>query len=339
MPEEHIDVIATTISGSISDWAKVGRIVPLFRTCGLRDVDLHVVDTHGAARDLTRCQVRSGTRTVIAAGGSGTFNSVIEGCIDAAVPLSDLTLGFLRKGSADLLGKALGMPDEITCAIEVIAESLARRRTVPCDVIGVRQGRDPGHARHFVGYAGAEIFGRIPHYTENRFIKYYKGLLGQFFGDLGPFFVGASLAVLEKSWRSLVQSPVPWEVYIDGQVVAVNVYQAMIILNGDLGPDLPFARSVALGSGDFHLFAFRDLGALRLLAQFRNAWNVSVLDRAERFGLEHYRVGRILRLRPRSDRPFPVNVDGSTMSCAPWVDFSIIDQVRLLSAHVAPAAI
>ena len=39
-----IDVIATTVSGSISDWGKVERIQPLFKERGFNDLHLHVVE-------------------------------------------------------------------------------------------------------------------------------------------------------------------------------------------------------------------------------------------------------------------------------------------------------
>ena len=39
----ELPVIATTISGSVRDWGKVERIVPLFRAHGRSDVTLHVV--------------------------------------------------------------------------------------------------------------------------------------------------------------------------------------------------------------------------------------------------------------------------------------------------------
>ena len=334
MPDEQIDVIATTISGSIADWAKVDQIIPLFNEFGRTRVALHVADTHRLARELTGRQVTAGTRIVISAGGSGTFNSVLEGCIDSGIPLSEVTLGFLRKGSADLIGKVLGMPDEIRPAVKVFVDSLAHQRTVPCDVIAVSDGRNPDEERHFVGYAGAEIFGYIPHYTESRFIKYYKGILSQLFGDLGPFFVGASLAVLEKSLRTIGRRRVLWDISVDGRMAATNAYQAMIIVNGDLGPDLPFAQSVTLGSGDFHLFALRDIGTRHLPAQFRHAWDASVLDQTQRSGFEHYRVQRSLRLQPRTEDLFSLNVDGATMSCAQWADFRIVDKIRLLSADI-----
>lgn len=332
MASERIDVIATTISGSISDWGKVKRIVPLFKQRGRDDVFMHETHSHREAREKTRSRIDSGTRIIISAGGSGTFNAVLEGCLDSGVGLSELTLGFLRKGSADLIGKTLGMPDEITRAIDVFAESLESDRTVPCDVIEATGGSATEDVRHFVGYGGAEIFGRIPHYTENRFIKYYKGVLSQLLGDMGPFFVGASLSMFEKAIRRIGRGKLHWGVTVDGRLRAEGPFQAVIIVNGDLGPNLRFAKSVPLGSGDFHVFALRDLGLQRLPGQFRHAWDGSIVEQAQRYGFEHYRVTDALTLEPRTDLPFPINVDGSTMRCRGRARFRIVDRVRLLSA-------
>lgn len=331
MEARRVQVIATTISGSIQDWGKVEKIVPLFREHGRDDVDLHVVESHREARESTRDLVSRGSRTIISAGGSGTFNAVLEGCIDSGVGLGEITLGFLRKGSADLVGKTLRMPDEIGEAVRVFAESLASGATTPCDVIRVEGAGEKEGPRHFVGYAGTGIFGRIPHYTENRFIKYYKGVLGQLFGDMGPFFVGATLASIELSFRKLWRGRAEWRIRLDGDDASRAAYQAMIIVNGDLGSDLPFARNVPLGSGDFHIFALRDLGTHRLPGQFKRSWDASILDDSERFGFEAYRAAGSLELTPRSDRPFPVNVDGSTLKCTGSVLFEIADRIHVIS--------
>jgi len=332
MPRESIEVIATTISGSIKDWAKVERIVPLFRQHGREDVTLHVAETHARAREIARDLAAGGARTLISAGGSGTFNRVLEGCIDSGVGLERIRLGFLRKGSADLIGKTLGMPDAVEEAVRVFVRSLAEERTAPCDVIRVESAGGPEPPRHFVGYGGAALFGRVPYYTENRFIKYYKGVLGQLFGDMAPFFVGALLTVIERTAKDLLRGKRPWSVELDGREVSREPYQALILANGYLGPDMPFARGVPLGSGDFHLFGLRDLGLLRIPGQFRHAWDGSVLEDPERWGFEHWRVTGTLRLVPGDPRPFPVNVDGSTMPCLGSASFRIVDRVRLLSA-------
>ena len=326
-----IDVIATTISGSIKDWGKVHKIVPLFKEHGREDVSLHSVDTHAEAKELTHDLVVKGARTIISAGGSGTFNSVLEGCISSKVGLGNITLGFLRKGSADLIGKTLGMPDDIESAVKVFVESLAEKRTVRCDVIQVASEENGERPRHFVGYGGAEIFGRIPHYTENRFMKYYKGILGQLFGDRGPFFVGAVLAILDKTIKRIGRSKTSWSISVDGNKVTQDYYQAMVIVNGDLGPDLPFAKSVPLGSGDFHLFAIRDLGLRRLPRQFKHAWDSSITDQPELLGFEYYRIEKSLKIEPDNSRLFPVNVDGSTKICRHAATFHIADFINLIS--------
>jgi len=327
----HIDVIATTISGSIRDWGKVKRIVPLFREHGEEDVTLVAVDSHRAAREKTCERVREGGRVLISAGGSGTFNAVLEGCHDAGVDLEGLKLGFLRKGSADLIGKTLGMPDAIEEAIKVFVDAVRENRTVPCDVLEAAAEEGGAPPRHFVGYGGAEIFGAIPRYTENRFIKYYKGILSQLFGDLGPFFVGVNLAILGKLLGRLGRGKRRWTVEVDGREAAEGAFQAMIIVNGDLGRDLPFARGVPLGSGDFHVFTLRDLGMAKLYRQLKRAWNASILEDPERWGFESFRVQRRLTLRPHDTRPFPLNVDGSAMPCRRSASVSIGDRVHLLS--------
>ena len=330
--ESRINVIATTISGSIRDWGKVKRIVPLFQEYGFDDVALHTADSHQQARAFTRKVLSEGGRIVISAGGSGTFNSVLEGCCDSGVPLKDVRLGFLRKGSADLLGKVAGMPDDILPAIKTFVDSINKDRYMPCDVILARDGSGVEKPRHFVGYGGAEIFGRIPHFTENRFIKYYKGILSQLFGDLGPFTTGMTLALLEKVVKRTFSRPTTWKVIVDERELAEARFQALIIVNGYLGPDLPYSTE-PLGSGAFYLHALRDLGLRKLLGQARHARNSSIMTHPQKWGLDSFTVHSTLELRPNSSRKFPVNIDGATMMCRESVLFEIVDRIRLISAE------
>ena len=324
-----IDVIATTVSGSISDWGKVERIQPLFEEHGFDDLRLHVAESHGEAREQACGVLNEGRRLLISAGGSGTFNAVLEGCCDAKVPLGDIRLGFLRKGSADLLGKVLGMPDEIEAAVAVFARSIRARHVMPCDVLSARSETGDAFPRHFVGYGGAEVFGRIPHFTENRFMKWYKGVLSQVFGDLGPFTTGMTLALIEK----LAKGPFgrrSWRIVADGQDVAAGRYQALIVVNGHMGPDMPYSDD-ALGSGRFHLFALRDLGAGRLLGQARRARDGSIMQDPDRWGMEHHTISDTLRLESDTRRRFPLNVDGSTLLCRGVAVISRVGSINLIA--------
>jgi len=328
---KHIDVIATTISGSVSDWSKIDRIVPLFKAHGEEDVNLCSVDSHVDARRKACELAKAGSEILISAGGSGTFNAVVEGCYDSKRDLSDLRLGFLRKGSADLIGKVLRMPDEIEQAIEVFVNSIREDKVVPCDVLLASSERDDSVPRHFVGYGGAEIFGEVPRFTENRFIKYYKGILSQLFGDLGPFFVGTSLAIISKTIRQFGQGKRLWEVIVDGEVVSRGYYQAIMIVNGDLGPNMPFAKGVPLGSGDFHVFIVKDQGILRLPKQLKHTWDASVLEDPDRWGFEGFRVERELVLRPEGRQTFRLNTDGSELECWNSATVTIDKQLYFLT--------
>jgi hypothetical protein len=105
----------------------------------------------------------------------------------------------------------------------------------------------------------------------------------------------------------------------------------MIIVNGDLGKDLPFARDVPLGSGDFHMFALRDIGLRRLPGQFKHAWDASIMDDPRRWGFESYRVEKSLKLSPGTGKQFPINVDGSTLLCSSHAGFRIVDRINLIA--------
>ena len=324
--DRRIEVIATSVSGSIADWGKVKRIEPLFREQGWTHVRLHAVEGHDEARAEARRQVADGARVVISAGGSGTFNAVLAGILDAAPPLDEIRLGFLRKGSADLIGKVLGMPDTIEPAVAIFGEAIAEDRTQPCDLLRVEIEGLP--VRHFVGYGGAELFGRIPHFTENRFMKWYKGVLSQVFGDLGPFTTGMTLALIERVAKAPFTRRREWRLRVDGEETAAGRFHALIIVNGYLGPDLAFSED-PLGSARFHCFGLRDEGTRRLLGQARAARSGAIRGDPERWGMVHWICRDSLELE--FGRPFPLNVDGSTLLCPGAVTVRRVGSIPLLS--------
>ena len=86
MKSKKIDVIATTISGSLQDWGKVKHIVPLFEKHGFKNVSLYSLDSHKEVRKQTVECIKKGTRIIISAGGSGTFKNNKMSQIPAAAP-------------------------------------------------------------------------------------------------------------------------------------------------------------------------------------------------------------------------------------------------------------
>jgi diacylglycerol kinase family enzyme len=327
-------VIATTMSGSIQDQRKIVRIEPEFRELTSRSVRVHTADSHSEAQAIARDVVTRGARIIVSAGGAGTFNAVLEGAhVNGALP-PDVKLGFLRKGSADLIGKVLGIPDDLSAATQAIVGAIEEEHHVAADVLAVGATLPDGQdvRRHMVGFGGAGIFGEVPRFTESRFIKLYKGVLGSLFGDYGPFTVGLSLAAV--SWllqRRLGRVP-PMSLTLDDERIPAATWGAVVVVNGDLGSDFPLGRGLPLDGGVFRVVALRYKGLSRALRQMKAARSGTVLDDPDRYDAVVRSVRR-LTLHPEDDRPFMVNVDGGRLVTRGEVRIKVSGRIELIGGE------
>jgi diacylglycerol kinase family enzyme len=329
---DRIDVVATTMSGSIEDQRKIGRIGPELRARTARAVRVHRADSHAEAQALTHDAVRRGGRLLVSAGGAGTFNAVLEGAhLDGRVP-DDLRLAFLRKGSADLIGKRLGIPDTLPEAVEAIVGGIESGDTVAADVLDVTATAPTGEpvTRHLIGFGGLGVFGDIPRFTESRAIKAYKGVLGQLFGDLGPFMTGFALATVYWNVGRLRDHRPRTTLTLDGDVLPAATWVSVILLNGDLGRDFRLGRDLDLASGSFRVIALRYLGPRETVRQALACKTAAVLDNPDRYGAI-VRTVRTLAAQPeRPDHVQMVNVDGLKVLARGGVTVSVGSRVALV---------
>jgi diacylglycerol kinase family enzyme len=327
-----VEVIATTMSGSIQDQRKVQRIGPVFSSRTSRSVHVYRADSHTQARDITQRLVAEGSRIIVSAGGAGTFNAVVEGSHLAGNVPSDLRLGFLRKGSADLVGKVLGIPDSLEAAVEAILTALETGNCVPADILTVKATNADGELqrRKLVGFGGLGVFGEVPRFTESRFIKVYKGVLGSLLGDLGPFFVGLGLAMGQWCLLRLLGRVPEMSLVLGEETITTATWIAVLVLNGDLGADLPLGQDLSLGSGSFRVIAMRYQGLSQALRQILAARRGTILSEPERYGCI-IRTISSLRVQPRGTRPYAVNVDGGAMVACGELTISVSDKIWLLS--------
>jgi diacylglycerol kinase (ATP) len=85
-------------------------------------------------RALTQQAVAAGYPLLVAAGGDGTLNAVLN----AVGPFLDrLRLGLLPLGTGNDFARSVGMPDDLAGAVEVLRQGQVRR----CDAVSFRQGR------------------------------------------------------------------------------------------------------------------------------------------------------------------------------------------------------
>lgn len=76
----------------------------------------------GDARALAAWAVEKGFRAVVAAGGDGTINEVVNGLAG-----SDVTLGVLPVGTMNVFAAELGLPGDLKAAWQVVREGVTRK--------------------------------------------------------------------------------------------------------------------------------------------------------------------------------------------------------------------
>lgn len=111
----------------------------------------------GTGRSLAADAVREGCDLVVAAGGDGTVNEVLNGIGDEPDGFLRARLGVLPLGTVNVFAKELRLPSGLRAAWDIIE----RGRAIPIDVADAEfavQGR-PQH-RYFVQMAGAGVDSR-----------------------------------------------------------------------------------------------------------------------------------------------------------------------------------
>jgi diacylglycerol kinase (ATP) len=114
----------------------------------------------GTARGMAQLAVGQRTNLVIACGGDGTVNEVVNGLAGSQIPMA-----LLPAGTANILAKELGVPWDIPHAARLIPGGAVRRIALGmASPLGVN-GDDPAHGkligRYFLCVAGAGPDGAI----------------------------------------------------------------------------------------------------------------------------------------------------------------------------------
>jgi diacylglycerol kinase (ATP) len=92
---------------------KIARASQFLKSKGYK-VDIFFTNQKGQAESLTRQAIKGSPSVVIAAGGDGTFNEVVNGIAGTEIPMAILPLG-----TTNVLAKELGVPETVEGAMEV----------------------------------------------------------------------------------------------------------------------------------------------------------------------------------------------------------------------------
>jgi len=111
----------------------------------------------GDARRLAAEAVGEGFDLIVAAGGDGTMNEVLNGLGDAPDGFARARLGILPLGTVNVFARELNLPPRIETAWEVLQRGRESKIDLPCVEFSVNGGR---RRQYFVQLAGAGLDAR-----------------------------------------------------------------------------------------------------------------------------------------------------------------------------------
>lgn len=292
-----------------SGGGRTGRRWPQLRRT-LAEAGVAVEERHtsapGEAVELTRTALREGFERVVAVGGDGTLNEVLNGYLDAAgTPVAPgAVLGLLPSGTGGDFRRTAGIPTAPEAAVAVLASGTTR----PVDV-GRLTLEAGGAVRHFINIAdcgvGGEVVARV-----NRSSKRAGGT---------ATFLWHSLASV------LGFRPRAARVEIDG-VGEEGRYQNVVIANGRyFGGGMCVAPGADLGDGLFDVVLFGDLSRVRSLTGIRRIYAGSHIGQP---GIRLLR-GRRVRVTPLDDEPMRFEMEGEEVGPCPATVTLLPGAVRL----------
>ncbi len=137
--------------------------------------EILITEKRGHAEQLARESVKNSPSLIIAAGGDGTINEVINGIVWSGVPLALLPLG-----TTNVLAKELGLPEDVRGSME--SAMRGRPRTVSLGRIEIMEGPSAG-PRYFCLMAGIGFDGKTV-YDVDTSVKRISGATAYIFSGI-----------------------------------------------------------------------------------------------------------------------------------------------------------
>ncbi len=305
------------ISGS-STWAKVivnpvagaggtARKWPLIRerlkTLGLR-FEHEITEASGHAVELARNAAGKGYDLMVAVGGDGTINEVVNG-IYHADGLSRISLGIIGTGTGSDYIRSVGLPRNH----EVACQNLLRPRKLVLD-IGVVEYSEKGNRlkRLFVNFAGLGFDAEVAKATTLK----YKAL-----GSLPSYLMGLLSTFVSYDNKRVV-------LRLDGETVEKKVC-TVLMSNGKYGGGgMLTAPDADLADGWLDVLIIDDLSKVDLLRSLPRIYRGTHLS--------HPKVSlkRVQRVEIESQEAMALQADGELLGDAPATFYLMPSSLNLL---------
>lgn len=285
------------------DWGKISGLLDA------HGFDYHTVFTTSPnhATQLVIENVGLGYRKIIAVGGDGTMNEVVNGIFgQKQVPTTELTVGMISVGTGNDWVRTYGIPMDYEKAIQV----LLAEKTLLQDAGTVSfYNSDTIKTRYFINMAGLGFDGLVAQKTNadkvrgkgNPFL-YLKHLLGSLF-----------------TYKSCQTS-----IIVDGRTIQKKVFSIGIGIGQYNGGGMRQAPDALTDDGLFDLTIIKELTKWSVIANVRRLYDGTI----KKYKRVETLVGKSIRIE--SACPVLLEADGESLGHSPF-EFGIIPQsVRVI---------
>jgi len=249
----------------------------------------------GDGEELARQALREGRRRLVAVGGDGSVNEVVQGIMDSGLDdTREVTLALAPHGTGNDWARSLGMPLEP----RAIARVIAAGRTMLHDVGAIDFPAAPGAPRRwFINVAGAGYDAWV---TERV-----------------PRPVPSALTYLGIALRGLASYRSPgFRITVDSEVVEGRLLLAFVAIAQYCGNRMHVAPTARMDDGLFDVLAVRELSLLQVLPKLGKLYGGRILGDA---AVSHLIAARV---RIETDPPVTVQADGQVLPHTP-AEFSL----------------
>lgn len=237
----------------------------------------------GEAETLARAAIEEGYDSIVAAGGDGTVNEVVNGIAGTGA-----TLGLLPLGTMNVYATELGLPaNDLDACWRIILEANTRQVDLPS-----------ANDKHFVQLAGVGF--------DAQAIKETSRALKRSFGPLSYLVSAAQIAARP-----------PPRLRIESEQAVTEEGSFVLVGNGRLyGGPFPFFKKAVIDDGLFDVLVFKRLNYLEIIRYMQDVIFSPQITSPE---VEYFQT---TSLRVTSEGAVPVEVDGELIGNCP-VQFSI----------------
>ena len=237
----------------------------------------------GEAEVLARHAAAEGFQKIIAAGGDGTINEIVNG-----IAGQNVALGLLPLGTMNVFATELGLPaNDLKRCWEIIQENRIRPVDLPS-----------ANNKHFVQLAGVGLDAQAVKETSRAFKKS--------FGPLSYMISAAQIA-----------SRTPPKLRIESENAKTEEGSFVLVGNGRLyGGRFPFFKQAVIDDGLLDVVVFKRLNYVEIIRYLQNVIFTPQITAPE---VEYFQTRR---LKVSSEETVPVEIDGELIGNCP-VEFKI----------------